>query len=240
MKKLFTLSILLIVLFIVKAQSQTDTKDSISNSPISINVDLMSRYIWRAIDFGASPSIQPSITYTYKNLSFGTWAAYNTPGGFAEVDLFASYTLNNFTLLFNDFYYPDELSTNNSYFNFKNKNTGHTFEAGLKYTNQKIPMSLSVYTFVYGDDKKPNSTDNYYSTYIELGYSFSINEVDCELIGGITPIEGYYADKFSFVNFGFTVKKIIPITSSFSLPIKASLITNPKNENIFLTFGVSL
>jgi hypothetical protein len=241
MKKLFILTFVSIAILSLNVKSQTDTTQTTENSSISVNVDFMNRYIWRAIDFGNTPSIQPSFTYSYKNFSIGSWASTSTTGDFAEIDLFASYSIGNFTLLLTDYFYPyDSLTNNNSYFNFKNSSTAHTIEAGIKYVNQKIPVSLGIYSFVYGFDPKPNSTDKYYSTYIELGYSFSLKDVDCEIVGGFTPIESYYAEKFNLVNIGFTAKKNIQITPTFNLPLKASFITNPINENVYFTFGFSL
>lgn len=226
---------------IVSLYSQTDSTEYKSKSNISINVDFMNRYIWRAIDFGNTPCIQPSITYSYKNFNIGTWASTNTMGDFTEIDLLASYSIGNFNIQLTDFFFPfDSLTNNNSFFNFDNNNTGHTIEAGIKYENQKIPIYLAIYSFIYGYDPKPFSTKKYYSTYIEMGYSFAVKDIECELVAGITPFESYYANKFSLVNLGFTVKKNIPITSNFSLPIKASFITNPRNENAYLTFGISL
>ena len=201
----------------------------------------MNRYIWRAIDFGNTPCFQPSVTYSYKNLSFGTWASTTTTGNFTEIDLFASYNYKNFTLLFTDFFFPfDSLTNNNSFFNYNNDNTGHTIEAGIKYSNQTIPFSLGVYSFIYGFDPKYNSNEKYYSTYIELGYSFAVEDIDCELFAGLTPKESYYANKFGFVNIGLNFTKIIPITSSFVIPVKSSIIVNPQKESLFVTFGFSL
>jgi len=237
---IFTLLISLLLTVKIKAQSN-ENNDSTCNSSVSVNVDFMNRYIWRAIDFGNTPSIQPSITYSYKNFSLGAWSSCSTNGDFAEIDLFTSYSIGNFTVMLTDFFYPyDSLTTNNSFFNLKNASTGHTIEAGLKYTNKIIPVSLGIYSFIYGYDPKPFSNDKYYSTYIELAYNFSIKDTDLELVAGFTPMESYYASKFNLINVGFTGKKNIKITPEFSLPIKASLITNPVQENIYLTFGISL
>lgn len=239
MKKIITFIILLLFpLFFLNAQTENTEN---SSHEISVSVDVMNRYIWRANDFGNTPSIQPSLTYSYKNFSIGTWASTTTTGDFAEIDLFANYSIGNFTIILTDFFYPyDSLTNNNSFFNFKNSNTAHTLEAGIKYTNQKFPVSIGLYSFVYGFDPKPLTSDKYYSSYVEFGYNFKIKNTECEIVTGFTPMEGYYADKFSVVNIGFTAKKEIQITPTFSLPIKASFITNPKKENVYLTFGFTL
>lgn len=238
-KVLFILFLFFIPTLLLNAQSEKS--EDISNHELSVNVDIMNRYIWRAISFGNTPSIQPSLTYSYKNFSIGSWASTSTTGDFAEIDLYANYTIGNFTIILTDFFFPyDSLTSNNSFFNYKNDNTAHTIEAGIKFASEKFPVSFGLYSFVYGFDPKPLSTDKYYSTYFELGYNFKIKNTECELITGFTPMEGYYADKFSFINLGFTAKREIQISPTFSLPIKASFITNPKNENVYFTFGFTL
>jgi hypothetical protein len=69
----------------------------------------MSRYNWRGTDFGNSPSIQPTFSYTAGNLSVGLWGAYATNGNSAgtEIDIYASYALGDFTLMVTDYTFPD-------------------------------------------------------------------------------------------------------------------------------------
>ncbi len=240
MKSIYLFLLLLISPF-YNLTAQTDNNENKSNHEISVNVDLMNRYIWRAIDFGNTPSIQPSVTYSYKNFSIGSWASTSTNGDFAEIDLYANYSIGSFSFILTDFFFPcDSLRNNNSFFNFKNDNTAHTLEAGIKFTNEKFPLTISAYSFIYGFDPNPYTNEKYYSTYFELGYDFKVKDTECEIVTGFTPMEGYYANKFSIINIGFTAKKEIQISPSFKLPIKASLITNPKNENVYLTFGFTL
>jgi hypothetical protein len=51
---------------------------------------------------------------------------------------------------------------------------------------------------------------------------------------------GYYGSGPGVINLGITASREIRITETFSLPVSASLITNPQAENIFLVFGISL
>lgn len=105
-----------------------------------------------------------------------------------------------------------------------------------------------VATNIYGDDAKRNDGSNLFSTYIEAGYCFEVGETSCNAFLGYTPtkpdleneLTGYYGDDAGIINLGISAEKEIKITDHFSLPIKASLITNPQAENIFLVVGVSL
>jgi len=51
---------------------------------------------------------------------------------------------------------------------------------------------------------------------------------------------GFYGSSFGVVNLGITATKKIKITKDFSLPLKASFITNPQAENIFFVVGLGL
>ena len=134
-------------------------------------------------------------------------------------------------------------------FNYKKKETGHLFELSAKFLGtDRIPFTLQVATNLYGADAKKYNGDNQYSTYIELGYNFGIGETSCNAFLGFTPNKpdtekeetGYYGSGPGVINLGITGSKEIKITDKFSLPVNASLITNPQAEDIFLVFGISL
>jgi hypothetical protein len=48
------------------------------NSKINITADFVSRYIWRGLDYGKAPSIQPTFSFIKSNFEIGTWGAFNT------------------------------------------------------------------------------------------------------------------------------------------------------------------
>jgi hypothetical protein len=78
--------------------------------------------------------------------------------------------------------------------------------------------------------------DSQNSTYLELGYSFSILEIFLGAGNGFYTTDG----KFNIINLGISVSKDIKITEKFSLPISASFITNPQAEKVHFVFGISL
>ena len=102
---LFTMTLLLTNSTEVKAQEEE------KNSPISVGVDLMSRYVWRGTDYGSSPSIQPSIEFATGGFALGFWGAYTTNlPGVQELDLYASYTIQEMvTIGLTDYFFPDEI-----------------------------------------------------------------------------------------------------------------------------------
>jgi len=262
--KVFTL-----LLIFISAISFAQTDSTKSDFDLDLGADLMSRYIWRGTEFGGgSPSIQPAIALTYKNLELGVWGAYSTGGVNAsqELDLYLSYTFldDKFSFIVTDYYFPSDTGKYD-YYGYDDK-TGHILEAGIVFNGtNKIPFSFSAYVNVAGNDAPTigdNITDtaNYnkktgiqYSNYFELAYNKTIKNVDLSIFMGATlnnPSKinnetgyigesGFYGNGPGIVNLGFTVSKELKVTDSFSIPVTASLITNPQAEKVFLVFGIS-
>jgi hypothetical protein len=266
-------NIFIIALLCVLAMSSTTTtqaqEDGENKGAFSLGVDLMSRYTWRGIDYGAAPSIQPTLAFSKGGFEIGYWGAYSTNvAGFQETDLYLGYTFMNDMLSVGiiDYYYPNILALDQDYFNFNGDETGHTLEASLAFNGtENLPLSLAIYTCVYGADKVfsdsvLNTTTNMYdynakdaySTYIELGYSLEVQDVAVDLYAGyllngtdvedaILPggCEGFYCDGPGLINLGMTASKEIQITDKWSLPVSSSLVYNAKRQRVFFVFGMS-
>lgn len=239
--RFFTLLIVLISFgYAVNAQEISDTTKSKWN--VNVAADVMSRYVWRGLDYGASPNIQPTLALSNGNFEIGYWGAINIFGTYSEVDLYAKYSYKNLSAIVTDYFFPiDGIPSNNyqKYFNYNSDNTNHLAEVILQYKGgEKLPISLLAGTTVYGNDKD-SLGDNRYSTYIEAGYSFQFSENNVDLFVGFTPQEGLYGSEMGIVNVGITGYRSIQITDKYSLPVKASIITNPQIENIYFAFGIT-
>jgi len=233
---------------------------------LNFGADIMSRYIWRGYDLGNSPAIQPNLYFSWEGLNIGAWGSYAFAshhimiddttvidmGNYSEMDLYISYTYKWFTLMFFDYFTMNGLNPNdgNRYFDFNNSTTGHTFEITLAFEGpEKFPLILSASTLVYGDDKNQDSTGVYglgdknnFSTYFEAAYRFQFKKIDLELkpfIGGTPFGSSWYGPYGGIINLGLTANKEIPVTEKYSIPVQASLITNPQAQSIFLVFGIS-
>lgn len=230
-------------------------------SPLDISLDVASRYVWRGLDFGNSPSIQPGIEFSKWGLSIGAWGAYttniNSPA--QEMDIYVAYTFLNemFSISFTDYFFPTDGALNN-YFDYKASSTGHVFEAALSFNGtDNLPLSVLIGTNFFGADAIHYSGDLLnpdgnimYSTYAEIGYSLDVKSVGLDLFCGANLIaasnsdidngySGFYNDKAGIINLGFSVSKDLNISESFSIPFSVSFITNPLNENVFLVATMS-
>lgn len=242
-RKSFCICILLLFGYTaIHAQEQTSSK-------LNIAADLVSRYIWRGLDYGKAPSIQPTFSLTKGKFEIGSWGSINTIGTYHELDLYAKYTLKRITVAFTDYFIHNESSPNNThYFNYDAKSTTHALEPSLQYKGpEKFPISIFAAAFIYGNDRtwgydaeKDSTLENYYSSYLELGYTVKCREKTFDLFMGLTPQAGAYGNTFGVVNAGITSYKTIQITDKFSLPVKASLIANPQASNLYFVIGITL
>lgn len=239
MKKIIGTICTLLFSILVFGQEES-AKDSLK---VNIGADIYSRYVWRGIDYGTAPSIQPTLSLTKKNFEIGYWGAISTLGTYNETDLYLKYTLKYFYISVTDYFFPvNSIPTNKTerYFNYEDKSTGHICEGLLGWKGtEKLPLYVFVGTSFYGADKD-TSGNNRYSTYAEAGYSFNIRENKLDIFIGFTPTEGLYGNDMGVVNLGFTGSKTIKINESFELPAKVSFVINPQTENIHLVFGISL
>lgn len=194
-----------------------------------MGVDIMSRYIWRGSDYGASPSIQPYIELSLANFNLGVWAAYTTNlPNVQELDLYASYTIYDLvTFTITDYSFPDEIS-GYDYFDYVSDSSVHIIEGLMVFNGtEKFPVSMKAGINFYND------SDN--SLYLETGYSFSCMNIFIGAGNGMYTSNG----KFNFVNIGIGITKEISVTEKYSIPLSASFITNPEAGKVFLVFGIS-
>lgn len=214
---------------------------------LNTGLDIYNRYIWRGVDYGNAPSLQPSISYSSDGFSVGTWAAYgigsngiNVANGsasvFAEHDIWTSYTFStasgSFTLLFTDYFYP---SAGLRFFNYQSSGGAHVLEIGGGYSGMdSFPVTMMVYYNFHNDVD--------HSGYLQVSYPFLLEQATITVFAAGTPAKStwYAASKSAFINTGVTVTKIIKITETLSLPVNSSFIINPHLEQSFLTFGISL
>lgn len=227
------------------ASDDLTTEDSTkSDFSFNLNADFVSRYVWRGLPLSLNPNIQPYASLDYKNLSLGIWSSYAISEPYAEVDIYLTYSPGPFTIGVYDYFNEDEPDMiANDYFQFKDKDstsTLHSVEAWVSFNGiEKVPLSFTVATFIWGNDKD-SLGENYYSTYLELGYSLAFKDFNFDFFVGGTVAEGYYADEAAIVNVGLTASKEIPITQKFSIPISGSFIINPHARDVFLVLSLTL
>lgn len=241
------LTVLIIAIMITGASF---AQEKITAKP---GVSIMSRYIWRGLNLGGSSlSVQPSLELTAGHFTFGTWGAFSTNSSLTvqETDLYLTYNINDaFSLTVTDYFLPEEAAFTDNYFELEQDSTGHVVElAGSFNGTDKIPFTFLAAVNVWGADARKIDNSKQYSTYFELGYKATLNNVDYRIFIGGTATSpdtdkgetGYYADDAGITNFGVTAVKKIELTDKFTLPLTTSFIINPKSEKVFLVVGIAL
>lgn len=200
---------IIIILFFAKlASSQNDT----GKIQLKANADIASRYIWRGSDYFNSPAIQPDLELVYNNkIGIGAWGSIsfaNQP--IQENDLFIFANIKSFSVYFYDYFYINQ-TTDNQYFNYNPKNTGHTLSTDISYTiSDNIPVTILASFNFWGND-------TLHSSYLELSYAFKKQPV--RIFCGATNSNGWYGNSIGIVNAGFQFTKTIKIVNILNFPL---------------------
>jgi hypothetical protein len=228
------------------------TLSAVKAQEFSVGADLVSSYVWRGIYQGGGASIQPSVGFSAGGFSLNAWGNSNLTGGNKEVDFTAGYEISGVSLSITDYWWAGEDAFN--YFKYGKNETAHVFEATVGYTlpMEKFPLSLTWSTVFAGADGLNKDGDRAYSSYLELSYPFTVNNIALSASVGIVPwgtsfygaevttgLAHYPTNGLSIVNINLKASKEIKITDSFSLPVFGQVITNPRSEDIFFVMGIS-
>ncbi len=203
----------------------------------TVSADLVSNYIWRGQHLGDC-AVQPTLGVAYKGLSLSAWGSYGltNPGDDKELDLTLAYSVGGFNVGVTDYW----TGTDERYFYYSSGSTKHVFEANVGYDFG--PVSLQWYTNFAGADGKNKSNKRAYSSYFEFNAPFKFASCDWTATLGAVPYAttSYDVNGFAVTNVSLRAEKAIKITDSWSLPIFASINTNPASQKAYLVFGFTL
>jgi hypothetical protein len=229
-----TISILFFMGLIATTNAQDEATEE-ETSSISVGADLVSRYVWRGVDFGNTPCIQPGIEFATGGFSFGAWGSYGLSSntGALEADLYTGYAFEfGLYIGVTDYYFPDETLMTDSvsvfpvrsgaYFDY---DKAHAFEANVGYEYESFSISAN-YLFHNGND----------DMYFELGYAFEDASI---FVGGGN--EAYTSDgEFNVCNVGISTSKDIEVSETFTIPVSGAFIVNPDLEQVHIVVGFTL
>lgn len=249
MKSIINRVVVLGMVLLLPAASMIQAQDNEKGVNFTVQADLASSYVWRGM-YQTSASIQPTFGLSVAGFSLTAWGSTDFTGvnenaglGAKEIDLTAAYTFGNsgLTLSIADLWWAGQGA--GKYFNFDSHETAHHFEAALAYTLpiSAFPLSVAWYTMFAGMDKNAEGEQNY-SSYMELNYPFTVKMVDLNVTCGIVPYKApqYVANGFCVTNVALKGTTAIKFSDSFSLPIFAQAIWNPRLEDAHLVFGITL
>lgn len=219
-------------------------KDSMTftTSPLEASLELSTKYVWRGIEYGAGAVTFAKISYQKRNFDAYLEGVYSTNGSHSEIDLGIGYTYKWFYIGLADYYYPSAVSNKDKYFNLANRSTGHYIEMYSILSPTKIPLQLTLSSYVFGADKNLNGGQAF-SSYAELAYFYKFKDNNVlTLTLGSSLNKGFYTDYesgFNIVNVSLKYETNFTL-GSFQLPVSASYIVNPYREKSYFTFSVFL
>jgi len=175
----------------IQAPETPDTNstsvDTNKVSPFTFDGYLFSRYVWRGVNFGASPSIQGQLAYTTSGFTAGCFVAKSLNGnavGFSNTsNIFLSYKYKGVSLTVDDYFFYDEDNLDR-YLDWSDT-TLHFIETRLRYDGERC-YGFAGYN-VYGAEGI-----NKDAVYLEVGYKFPKHD--------LSIFAGYLTDK-SDLNF---------------------------------------
>ncbi|WP_314922175.1 hypothetical protein [Prevotella pallens] len=219
-------------------------KDSMTfkTSPLEASLELSTKYVWRGIEYGTGAVTFAKISYQKRNFDAYLEGVYSTNGSHSEVDLGIGYTYKWLYIGLADYYYPSAVSNKDKYFNLANRNTGHYIEMYSILSPTKIPLQLTLSSYIFGADKNLNG-GHAFSSYVELAYFYKFKDNNVlTLTLGSSLNKGFYTDYesgFNIVNVSIKYETNFTL-GSFHLPVSASYIVNPYREKSYFTFSVFL
>lgn len=206
------------------------------------SLEISTKHVWRGLEFGSSPILFPGLTYRHGGFSAYAMGGYATNASHQEVDFGVSYSFKNWTLGLNDYYYPSNVGESDSYFNYNRQQSKHWVELYATYSGTKLPIWMTLTTFVYGADKQPSGKQAY-STYCELGYIHQINpQSSLSAIAGFSPNKSFYSaydSYFAWTTFTLRYSHDVRI-GSYTLPVSVSYLFNPHIKKSFFSCSIVL
>ena len=177
---------------------------------LEVGADVVSSYLWRGQNLGGI-SIQPSVTLNWRGLYASGWASIGADNWTfeelsPELDITIGYDNYGVQLDLTHLYYFDE----EAYFpkggfqpNLSPDSASSSMEAHVGFhlgdLVEKVPLSLDLYTTIYGGDCYFNETtgewQRAWSTYVQVGYAFELPlGIMLNTNVGFTPWRGYYSN----------------------------------------------
>lgn len=260
-------------LFLTPAFSQQTESDSSavkSEKKLYLNLDLTSRYLWRGQCWGGDYiAIQPTVEFAFTpKLTLGFWGTTNFKSdyfypdgvsaykGYQEIDFYLYYQLTDFLQLqLWDYYWPSVSKVegvNNSYFNY-GPDGSKTVDATLYFDfseGYRYPFNATISTLIAGNDYRYDANGDHpqqnFTTYLELGYTFSffensslkfLHDIELSPVVGavINNKAAYYTyadyNKVSWVNLGVGTTKTIALGNNLSMPLTVTYTHNGATQN---------
>ncbi|MEM1056153.1 MAG: hypothetical protein AAGI52_11550 [Bacteroidota bacterium] len=220
--------------------------------PVSLEagLTLTSRFIYRGINLGEAPQVQPRLSLNVGDFQASLWGSHplaqasdesvESPrdANYREVLLWMLYNIDvgvgTLTPYVQNHFNPNT----GQLFDFADNGDGaHFFQAQLMFSgDDRLPVDALVGWVFYNDPGE--------SVYFEGGYRFDLSGLNLRAFaGGVpgrSPFNGVPEDEVAITNIGLSAGRSIRLSDEFSIPVSVTFIANPYLEDAFAVFSISL
>ena len=236
MKKIALFAMMMVASATAIAQDEFET---------TVSADVVNQYIWRGQDLG-NVSLQPTLGIAYKGFSLTGWGSVGLTdvNDTKEFDLTAAYTIGGLNIGITDYWFNKVAGGDpeGRYFKYDAHSTNHVFEANIGYDFGVA--SVQWFTNIAGNDGTNKDGKRAYSSYAEVVVPFKFAAVDWTATAGAVPFAttsyNTWTSGFAVCNLSLRATKDIKVTDTFSLPVFGQISANPRTQNAYLVFGVTL
>ena len=236
MKKIALFAMMMVASATAIAQDEFET---------TVSADVVNQYIWRGQDLG-NVSLQPTLGIAYKGFSLTGWGSVGLTdvNDTKEFDLTAAYTIGGLNIGITDYWFNKVAGGDpeGRYFKYDAHSTNHVFEANIGYDFGVA--SVQWFTNIAGNDGTNKDGKRAYSSYAEVVVPFKFAAVDWTATAGAVPFAttsyNTWTSGFAVCNLSLRATTDIKVTDTFSLPVFGQISANPRTQNAYLVFGVTL
>ena len=215
------------------------------------SLQIRNNHLWRGSEVAAGLIYTGDLLFNYKNVYGGFWGGGDAVGDYQEFNNFIGFKSKNLVLELWDIYNfsPEATYNNEEYFNYKARETGRFWDFRSYYTiSEKLPLTLSWNTVVFGRDRYTDNSENKYSTFISaqyplyvkenllvegrIGYSFALNQETGEESNFFSSVSGLNEISL-MVTKDFVVQNL-------NFPVGIWCMFNPVESKAYLQFSVQL
>lgn len=226
----------------LSAQEPSSVQQGHGVSPFSLDLELVSRYVWRGLEFGEGATFFPKLAYTHGDFTAYALGCTGLTGDYKEVNLALQYRLRDLTMTLANSYATTHAGLDDQYLDLSPKTTRHSLDLRLMYEPSKLPFWFFGSCFVYGNDKLSDGAQAY-SSYLEVGYrkSFLPHQTFSVALGA-TPNKSFYtryAHTAALVN--ITLQYAVGLRlGKINLPVSVAYTLNPQREKSYVYLSLTL
>ncbi|WP_415328139.1 hypothetical protein [Chryseobacterium sp. MMS23-Vi53] len=235
----------LLIIFLIITGSSLSFAQQIHSA-----LQLRNSHLWRGLEVSSGLIYTGDIHLDGKNFYGGFWTGGNVDGSYKEFNNYIGYKNKHLTVELWDIYNfsPGATYNNKEFFNYNARETGRFWDLRSYYTiSDKIPLTLSANTVVFGRDRNKDNTENKYSSFVSaeyplykkedqnlevrgrIGYGFALNHAGEE--------SNFFAKRDGFTEISLIVSKSFTI-AGYKLPVGIWGMWNPVGNNAYLQFSV--